>query len=169
MSNAIDIIFGLVLPALLIVLGLMVGRITEKRHFASLVRRERALAFMLVTDLRSFPGGAAPSHRPQLVVSEVILAADYFKSFIAKLKNLIGGELRSLETLVERARREALLRVMETAHQNGYDAVCNVRLETSNISSGEGNSKAQAVSIALIVSGTAYRRVTGAAHAQAVG
>lgn len=158
MADTIELIFGIAIPAVLILLGLTVGTITERRHFTDLARRERALAHLLVTDLRTFPPAAGASPTPAMIVREAVIGTDYFKTFVAMLKKFIGGELRSYETLMERARREALLRVLEDAHRQGFDAVCNVRIDTADIQSPEARSKAKATAVGVIVSGTAYRR-----------
>jgi len=49
---------------------------------------------------------------------------------------LIGGEVRPYAKLIERARREAILRMKES--QPDADLYINTRLETSNISSASG-------------------------------
>jgi uncharacterized protein YbjQ (UPF0145 family) len=154
----IELVIAIVLPAILIIVGMMVGRITESRHFANLNLREQATQQMLVTDLRSFPGTVGVEPTPQLVIGEVVIAADYFKTFIAGLKKLIGGELRSYERILDRARREAVLRVLEQAQAAGYDAVCNMRIETAQIVGSEKQAKAKAAAAAIIASGTAYKR-----------
>ena len=55
---------------------------------------------------------------------------------------LVGGRLRSYEPLLDRARREALLRLKEEAALRGYHAVCGVRLETSRLANANGNGTA---------------------------
>ena len=159
----LDVIIGLfvlllnVLPFLvLLCLGLFVGRYRERSHFRDLDFREAASSDMLVTELRTFPGGVSPEACPFLLVSEVVIATDYLKSFLAGLRNIFGGEMRSYRTLMERARREAILRITEQAREAGCDAVCNVRLETADI--GGSTSRRKAAMCSVIASGTAYRR-----------
>ena len=71
-----------------------------------------------------------------LVHGAVVVSADYFKTFIAGLRNLFGGRFRSYETLMERARREALLRLKADARRKGAKTVICVRFETTSISTG---------------------------------
>jgi len=144
------------LVALLLALGLAVGTTAEKRHLRSLKRRESELANMLVTDLKSFPGGADARAGALLVTGEAAIATDYLKTFLAGLRKLVGGELRSYESLMLRARREAVLRMLQQARSRGYDAVCNVRLNTANIS---GVSRRKPPVVEVLVTGTAYRRL----------
>jgi uncharacterized protein YbjQ (UPF0145 family) len=150
---------------LLILLGWIVGRTAERRHFLRLERRERELAHMLVTDVKTFPGGADPSKRAALVHGEAVIATDYLKSFLAALRKLVGGELRSYESLMTRARREAVVRMLEEAHRLGYDAVCNLRLGSADIGGMTG--KRGAAMVEAFAWGTAYARAAESAHAQA--
>ncbi len=70
-----------------------------------------------------------------LVNGSVVIASDYFKQFIASLKNFFGGRLSSHESLLDRARREAMLRMKTQAHVWGAREVVNVKLSTSFIDS----------------------------------
>ena len=92
---------------------------------------------------------------PRLVVAEVVIGTDYLKTFFASIRKLFGGEMRSLETLMERARREAISRILETARAEGYNAICNLRLESADIS-GISNQKANFM-VAVIGTATAYQ------------
>ena len=155
----IDVIFGLGIPVLLIVVGFTIGKVVERRHFADLARREAMLGAMLVTDVRPYAPGAQASPQPQMVVVEVVIAADYFKTFVAALKKIVGGELRTYENIARRARAEALLRLKETAQGAGYNALCNLRVDTADIAGKkqQGQAKAQAAMVGVIASATAYR------------
>ncbi len=143
-------------PGFFILLGLVVGTATERRHFRSLQRREAALSHVLVTDLRAYSPDHDPGVEPCLVTGEAVIATDYLKTFLAGIRNMLGGEVRSYLTLVNRARREASLRMLESAHSKGFDAVCNVRLEPADIGGGSGRKGVPMA--AMVASGTAYRR-----------
>ena len=143
-------------PAFFILLGLVVGTAAERRHFRSLEQREASLSRVLVTDLRSYAPDIDAHTPPSLVTGEAVIATDYLKTFLAGLRNLLGGEVRSYLTLVNRARREAMLRMLESARTLGYDAVCNVRLEPADI--GGSTHRKGVPMAAMIASGTAYRR-----------
>ncbi len=144
------------LPFLLIGLGYTVGRWREQSHLKSLAVREAALGHIMVTDLKTVadPETAASGC---LVLGEAVIATDYFKSIAAQLRNLIGGEMKSMQSLVDRARREALVRMLEQADRAGATEVCNVRLETSNIRSATSQKKA-AISVEMLAFGTAIVR-----------
>lgn len=149
-----DVLFSLFVFVALLLLGLVVGSIQERRHFRDLERREEQTSDVLLTQLRSFPGQTEGGSPPLLVVGEVVIASDYLKSFLAKIRNIFGGRVRSYQTMLVRARREAILRIVEEARRQGYNAVCNVRLQTADVG---GNSSMRRVPMAAILaSGTAY-------------
>jgi len=124
--------------------GIFIGGFVERRHFKRLLEKEAALADIVVTNLRVFPRACA-SQPCQLVTGDVTIASDYFKTFVAGIRKLIGGELRTYETLMERARRESLVRMLSQARQLGANAVFNVRFGSSTISSGRGRNRAAMV------------------------
>ena len=152
MENMIDLIIFIGVPLLLLVMGWGFGSATERAHLRNLTQREQQLLVqMRVTQVKSFPGAAPAGVPPQFVVAEVVIASDYLKSFLAKLRNFFGGEMHSLQTLMDRARREVMLRLAEQARAQGYNALCNVRLDTADI-----GSMARMPMAAIIGSATAY-------------
>lgn len=148
----------LAVPLVLIVLGFVVGRSREKDHLEDLDRREAVLGGMLISDVRRYVADVDPKHAAAMVTGEAVIASDYLKNVLAGLRNIFGGEMQSYLTLVSRARREAILRMMEQAHRRGYDAICNVRLETADIGANTSNRKGGAPMAAVHAWGTAYRR-----------
>jgi uncharacterized protein YbjQ (UPF0145 family) len=119
-------------PFLILVIGGLVGAAQERRHFEELARREQALGGFLLTDLRTPPPGLQVA-AGALVSGSVVIAADHFKTFCAGWRKVFGGEFRSLARMQERARREAILRMVEEARRIGATSICNVRVETSTI------------------------------------
>ena len=117
-------------------------------------RREDEQADCFVTQVKSFPNAVPGDLPPRMVVAEVVIATDYLKNFLAKLRNIFGGEVRSYQSLLVRARREASLRILEEARRQGYNAVCNIRLETADV--GGSLTEKQVAMVAIIASGTAY-------------
>lgn len=146
---------GIVL--LLLGLGLFAGTYLERRHFRRLNEREAAHKHVIVTQVKSYPGGASPELPAKLVAAESVIASDYFKSFLSGIRKFFGGELRSYLSLLERARREAQMRLVEQAAAGGYDTLCNVRFENVDIG-GATNPKRPVVTVAILATGTAYKR-----------
>ena len=127
-----DALIGLAVTVGLIILGFVVGRIRENQHLAELDRREAAAASITVIDVKTLPPGIDAAGGV-LVMGEVVIAADYFKTFVAALRNIIGGEVRTYQTMLNRARREARLRMTEQAGALGAELVVNVRFEWSDV------------------------------------
>jgi uncharacterized protein YbjQ (UPF0145 family) len=137
-----------------VLLGLIAGRFTEGRHLKSMAQREASYEDVLVSDLRSFPEARSHAPPPQLVVAEVVIATDYLKVFLTSFRILFGGELKSYRSLMTRARREALLRLMEQARSAGYNALANVRLEGADI--GGSALRRGMMMVSILASATAY-------------
>jgi uncharacterized protein YbjQ (UPF0145 family) len=117
--------FELILFVVLLALGYSVGRVREKRHFQSIRRRERELAGVLAFGIR-FPPDPKTPRECVLVTGSVVVSSDYFKQFVAGLRTLIGGRMAAYETLLDRARREAMLRMKADA-AHGASLILNVR------------------------------------------
>ena len=71
-----------------------------------------------------------------MVSGSVVVSVDYFKRFLAALRNLFGGRVISYESLLDRGRRESLLRMKQQAEELGAGMVFNVKYETASISKG---------------------------------
>ena len=140
----------LITLVVLTTLGYVFGRAAERKHFASILKREAQLKDLLVFNERQVPPG--DWQHGVLVEGNVVISLDYFKRLVSTLKALFGGRLTAYESLLERARREALLRMKEQAKTKGAEMVINVRLETASISKGKGD---QIGSVEVYAYGTA--------------
>ena len=129
----------LIYVAVFVTLGYFFGRRAEKKHFKSLIEREEQLNKLPAMASR-MPPQDGNKYDQVLVSGNVVIANDYFKTFVAGLRNLFGGKLSTYESLLDRARREALLRMKEEADQLGAQFVFNVKYETANIS-GQSSKK----------------------------
>lgn len=116
----------------IIAIGYVAGRIIEARHYASIRRREAALKDVLLFNLRQPPPGQWAAGN--LVAGNVVLSDDAFTVVWASLRSLFGGRIRPYEAILDRARREALLRMKAEAAALGALSVFNVRFEQTNIS-----------------------------------
>jgi uncharacterized protein YbjQ (UPF0145 family) len=130
--------YDLIIIVVLLLLGYFFGQHAEKRHFRSIIKRENELRNLL-TFAKRFPIDHFSEQNAQLVGGNVVISVDYFKRFVAALRNLVGGRVTNYETLLERARREALLRMKEDAKSRGLNTIVNVKLETSSITKGSKN------------------------------
>lgn len=123
---------NLVVFGLLLGFGYILGQRAEKKHFASIIERETRLNALPAIASKRPPTDVIYGHR--LVSGNVVIASDYFKSFVAGLVNLFGGRVTSFESLLDRGRREAMLRMKSEAEAAGATYVFNVKYETANIS-----------------------------------
>jgi len=147
-----------ILPILfLLALAFTIGGVVERAHFRRIEQRERELGDIQRTDVRTLPAGA-DAELCGLVTGEVVIASDYFKTFVANFRKMIGGNLRTYESLMDRARREALLRMLDEARQKGANYVANVRFASSNIGSGSNTKRRRfAAMVEMYAYGTAYQ------------
>jgi uncharacterized protein YbjQ (UPF0145 family) len=152
----LEVIFGnfdLFIFLLLMVLGYTCGTIAEKRHYKSIIRREKELIkLMLVNAEGRFADDAV--NNSFLVSGSMVVSNDYFKRLLAILRNFFGGRVKAYETLIDRARREAILRMKEEAKARGAHMIVNLRLETSTIGRS-ANKKNSVGSIEVLAYGTA--------------
>jgi uncharacterized protein YbjQ (UPF0145 family) len=102
------------------------------------MEREQKLRNLLCFSARTPPADLAPVDS-RLVDGNVVISIDYFKLIAASLRSLIGGRVTAYETLVERARREAILRMKQSASDMGATHIFNVKLETASIYKGQQN------------------------------
>ena len=142
--------YDLIIFLVLLSLGYGVGQYAERRHYRSIIEREGRLNALPAIASRYPP--LEPHYEQALVTGSTVISVDYFKRFLAALRNLFGGRVTSYESLLDRARRESLLRMKEQAAALGAAMVFNVKYETASISKGRGNSIG---SIEVLAYGTA--------------
>ena len=116
----------------LVSLGYSAGTIMEKKHYKDIAKREKIYLKLPAVTMENILEEGEEVKESKLVQGSVVVSLDYFKKFIAMLKNLVGGRVTTYESLLDRARREAVLRMKEEA--GDVDMIVNVRLETTNIS-----------------------------------
>ena len=144
------------IPLGLLVVGLMAGRLIEAAHLRSLDAREYALDDIGISNLD-------PQHAADAVEvigyvdGQAVIAADRFKVFLSMVRKFFGGEMKSLVTVMMRARREAVVRMLEDAHARGADQVWNLRIETSTISRQDGNGRQTSAMAEVHAYGTAVK------------
>jgi uncharacterized protein YbjQ (UPF0145 family) len=113
------------------------------------------------------PLSLTSNHDQFLVNGNVVISVDYFKRFVAGLRNLVGGRVTPYETLIDRARREAILRMKEEAKACGAKMIVNVKYEMCSIYKGRRN---KIGSVEALAYGTAFNpRMTSAAATSSPG
>lgn len=133
----------LIVTLILLIVTYFIGSLLEKRHFEDIRRRENQLKDFPAVTFETLPAGWQVES-VALAQGSVVVSVDYFKRFVAGLRALFGGRIKTYEPLLDRARREALLRMIESAKSNGCDALINVRIETSRLASSRRGGKGTA-------------------------
>ena len=135
----------------LLAVGYFAGSFFERKHYDSIQKREEALIQMpIVTARTGYEDEAVKT--AEMVQGSAVISVDYFKRILAALRNIFGGTIRSYESLIDRARREAILRMKESAPE-GTMVIVNVRVETSTI--GKNSHKKSVSCVEALAYGTA--------------
>ncbi len=145
-------IFEISIFLILLLIGYISGTLIEKRHYKSIREREEELK-ALPTTTHKRPLYEEDIKSCKLVNGSVVISIDYFKKFLASLINFFGGNISSYETLIDRARREAILRLKEDAKD--ASEIINLRIETSSITK---NTKNSVGAVEVLAFGTAIYR-----------
>jgi len=142
--------FEIAIGGFLLLIGLVFGSHAEKKHLKSILERELRLNTLPAIATRYPPSGErVPKYHQELVTGNVVVASDYFKTFYSGLINIFGGRVTPFESLIDRARREAMLRMKHEASLLNADLIINVKYQTSSIS------QKGAAAIEVLVYGTA--------------
>ncbi len=146
-----DLLIYFISFCVLMALGFFAGSALEKQHYASIKKREAEWAHIPCLNSKTVPPDKDYLNA-RLVLGSVVVSVDYFKRFLAGLRMIFGGEVGSYASLIDRGRREALLRMKEQAPN--ADLFLNVRLETATVFSGD---KERTGSVEVVAYGTAVR------------
>ena len=147
--------YELIIFLVLMSLGYFIGSHREKKHYESIIRREKLFSDVMVFSAKEVPQ-ALSARGGDLVVGHSVISVDYFKKYVAGLRMLFGGRLKVFESLLDRSRREAVLRMKEQAKQLGSNMVFNIKFETSSVSKGKKNNIG---SVEVFVYGSAINTV----------
>lgn len=151
----IAIVYGS--PLFMLGLTYFIGSSIERNHFEDIQRRESASRAFPVLNLKTVPSDWVITDS-DLVTANVVISVDYFKRFLAGLRAIVGGRITSFEPLLDRARREAVLRLKESAHARGFNAIVNLRIESTDIASSTARKNQGLAGVEIIAFGTAVRR-----------
>lgn len=144
----------LVATLVLLLLTFITGNIIERRHYKKIRANELKFKNMLITNFENIPY-SWNANEARLVTSNVVISLDYFKRFVANLRKMFGGNIVTYEPLMDRARREAIVRLKEKTKQRGYNAIINLRLDTSQIANSL--TPKQTAGVEVLAYGTAIK------------
>lgn len=143
----------LLIILILLGVGYFIGNRRERQHYEDIKRREKQTLHVPIMNWGA-KQDLPYAHEAEMFVGSVVVANDYFKTFSAGLRNLIGGRVVVYESLIDRGRREAMLRMKESAMEWGASQVLNVRFETSNIA---GQTQGGMGAVEIMAYGTGIR------------
>lgn len=148
-------VFNITIFLAFLLVTYFIGSWLERRHYEDIKAREKQYRGFPMVTFKTVPDGwqVESTHLAQ---GSVVISVDYFKRFIAGLRGLVGGRIKTYEPLLDRARREALLRLIENSKANRCDAVINVRLETARLANARRNGE-QTAGLEMLAYGTGLR------------
>jgi len=145
----------LIFTAVLLVVAFFVGTTIEKKHYKAVKEKEEkfvdlpAISSKKVVDLNKIVD-------TKLVSGCIVISNDAFKKLVAQVYNIFGGRISVYETLLDRARREAIIRMKQQARTFGADVVANTRFETSRLGATNNRGKGMGV-FEILAYGTAIK------------
>ncbi len=133
----IQIIINFGGPLTLLLLGYFIGKTNGNNHYKLIKQREKEWIKVPAITSKTYTG-ETPVERSELVVGSVVVSIDYFKRLLMNLRRIFGGEVSAYSPLIDRGRREAMLRMKESCPD--ADMFLNCRLQTATISNGKKKS-----------------------------
>lgn len=146
---------NLIFTVVFFVVVFIIGTQIEKNHYKSVKEREKefanlpAISSTKVADLTNVTDS-------RLVSGCIVISNDAFKKMVARIYNIFGGRISVYETLFDRARREAIIRMKEQARMHGAHMVINTRFETSRLGAVNSGNKGLGI-FEVLAYGTAIR------------
>lgn len=122
----------------LLIIGYSTGQFFEISHYKKIRSREKKLNHIPIITSR-WQDVIEDDEAGLLCEGLVVISSDYFKTFVSGIRSIFGGRLREYESLLDRGRREAILRMKEKAVRWGAEKIVNLRLEHSSVHGNDIN------------------------------
>ncbi len=148
----------LIILIIVLIVCYFTGKMVEKNHYKRIKERELLLIKKPYVSFGKNILNKKSVASAQLVASTVVIGCDRFRTFLAGLRNIFGGHVSTFESLLDRGRREAMLRIREQAAKIGADIVINVKVDSVTLDPIE-YSKSNAPKTCVTAYGTAIRYV----------
>lgn len=142
----------------LLILGYSTGKFFEYTHYSKIRQREKKLQSLPVIASR-WQDTVGSDEIGHLFDGSVVISSDYFKSFVSHLRLILGGRMREFEPLLDRARREAILRMKEKAAMWKAERIVNLRVECSSVY-GRNNNQQYLPIVEVLAYGTGIKKDT---------
>ena len=108
----------------------------ERRHLKYLIAREAELAHITVEVGPKLLFDVAQSSANMftgMFTGSVVLSHDGFRSITIAIAKIFGGNIKQYERLLDRARRQAIIRLKEDAVSQGVTRIVNMKMLTTSI------------------------------------
>lgn len=90
---------------------------------------------MLLVNIESIPGKEI-SEVLGMVKGEIVQTKHIGRDFMAGMKTIVGGEVKSYTQMISEARTEATKRMVKEAERLGADAIVGVRYNSTEVMQG---------------------------------
>ena len=87
---------------------------------------------MIITTTETVPGKTIKEVLG-IVEGDIVMSKHIGSDFAAGLRNIVGGEVKGYTDMLEKARKEAMERMVESAEKIGADAIVGMRYGSSAI------------------------------------
>ncbi len=153
----IGILWAVAYPVMLIWAVLFSGKKLD-RQIADTNSREVSLRDSLGRDpLTTIDGGYRTDIASSGIVwAGVVFGPSHWHLLIGYINNLIGGSIDTFQKVVSAGRAEAMQRLRESAIDNGWDDVINVRIDTSDMAPQGAKSNIKGVEVFAYGTGVKY-------------
>ena len=139
-------------PILLLIIGWGIGRVKIRNHRAILNKQDEAFKAIRLHNVKYTPSHTArDASEAVLITGSLVLSIDVFRRFIAGFIQLAGGEVNNYTDLLDRGRRDALLRLKAQAQDLGAQDIYNIKIQSASIGMGKG--------IEILAYGTAVKSI----------
>lgn len=142
---------GWIIFFIVLLVAYWTGSRDEKKHYASILAREDELRHIRIIPVKRPPKVFYDQH---LVHGSVVVSSNAFTRFLAGFRNFFGGNVRSYESLLDRARREAILRMKAEAAEYGADLILNMKFETTSLGNIHDPRQAVNATVEVLAYGT---------------
>ena len=132
------------------------GRYFEKVHYKSILEREKEYLHLPVI-AGDWKDQYDETYEGTLLSAGIVVGSDYFKTTVSGVRSLFGGRLKDYESLLDRGRREATLRLQSKAAKWGAEKILNLRLESSSMGMSRGGNSGLP-SVEIFAYGTAVKK-----------
>jgi len=85
-----------------------------------------------------------------LVKGQIVQSKNFGRDFMAGMKTIVGGEIKSYTEMIASARQIATKRMVEEAKNLGADAIINIRYGSSTVMSGAAEMIAYGTAVKIV-------------------